>query len=72
MTARIRDYLLLLLVRWYVRNCQFETVLACFWGEFRDWYNEDNLPSALATVVEVLEECDEASKAEADGIAWHR
>lgn len=58
----IRGYLLRALMRWYVRNYQFETVLSCFWGEFRNWYTEDNLPSAMATITETLEECEEARK----------
>lgn len=62
MISRIRGYLLRALVRWYIRNYQFEEVLACFWAEFRNFYQEDNLPSALATVAETLEECEEARK----------
>lgn len=62
MTARLRFRLLRMVVKWYVQNYQFETVLSVFWSEFRAWYTEDNLPSAMATVTETLEECEEARK----------
>lgn len=62
MIALLRFRLLRTVVRWYVKNYKFETVLSVFWGEFRTQYAEDNLPSAIATVTETLEECEEARK----------
>ena len=56
--TNIRKRLLTYLIRWYISNYKFPAVLDIFWREFRDFYNEDNLPSALATVTETLEECN--------------
>lgn len=54
--ARFKWMLLRRLIRWAVRGYKFDMVLAAFWVEFRQWYPEDNLPSALATVKDVLVE----------------
>lgn len=56
--TNIRERLLAYSIRWHIRNYKFPTVLDIFWCEFRDFYVEDNLPSALATVTETLKECN--------------
>lgn len=40
-----------------IKNGEFPFVLKCFWKLFRKWYPEDNIPSSLATISEVFEEC---------------
>lgn len=58
MVDKFKWLLLSKLIRWAIRGYKFDSVLALFWAEFRHWYPEDNLPSALATVKETLEECE--------------
>lgn len=55
---KLKWLLLKKLIRWAVRSYKFDVLLTIFWAEFRSWYPEDNTPSAIATVIEVLEDED--------------
>lgn len=58
MIDKFKWLLLSRLIRWAIRGYKWDVVLGVFWKEFRCWYSEDNLPSALASVREALEECE--------------
>lgn len=55
---KLKWMLLSRLIKWAIRSYKWDVVLSLFWKEFRNWYPEDNLPSAMASVRETLEECE--------------
>lgn len=56
--SRLKWWVFCILMRFFIRDYKFTAILSVFWLEFRRMYPEDNLPSALASVIETLEECE--------------
>lgn len=43
-------------IRRHIENGELEKVVEIVWREMRDRYEEDNIPSSTATIIEIIEE----------------
>lgn len=43
-------------IRRHIKNGELEKVVEIVWREMRDRYEEDNIPSSTATIIEIIEE----------------